>query len=149
MYVCRNNRCLGVIKFLRIQLPFYNIIIVYSSLSLSLPLSLHLPLHVIDDISGPEATLPDLLNEVATQTNKWEPIALQLDLSHTDIERIKMEEQGRTVDACFIKVFNKWETKLTPPFTWPVIISALESPSVAEFRLASQLKARHLIASAP
>ena len=87
-----------------------------------------------------------MLNEVAAETNKWEEIGLQLDLSHTDIERIKIEEQQR-IEACFIKVFNKWETKLTPPFTWPVIISALESPSVAEFRLASQLKARHLIAS--
>ena len=86
-----------------------------------------------------------MLNEVDTQTNKWEDIGLQLDLSHTDIERIKIEEQER-IEACFIKVFNKWETKLIPPFTWPVIINALESPSVAEFRLASQLKARHLIA---
>ena len=102
----------------------------------------------LDDLSGPVATLPDLLNEVATQTNKWEEIGLQLDFSHTDIEHIKIEEQER-IEACFIKVFNKWETKLTPPFTWPVIISALESPSVAEFRLASQLKARYydLIAS--
>jgi hypothetical protein len=102
--------------------------------------------HNLDDLSGPVATLLDLLNEVATQTNKWEEIGLQLDLTHTDIERIKMEEQDR-IEACFIKIFNKWETKATPPFTWPVIISSLESPSVAEFRLASQLKARHLIAA--
>jgi hypothetical protein len=87
-----------------------------------------------------------LLNEVASQTNKWEEIALQLDLSHTEVERIKMEEQDR-IEACFIKIFNKWETKVIPPFTWSVIISALESLSVAEFRLGSQLKARHLIAT--
>ena len=102
--------------------------------------------NVIDDLSGPETSLHELLDEVATATNKWEEIALQLDLSHTDIERIKMEEQDR-IEARFIKVFSKWETKLTPPFTWPVIINALESPSVAEFRLASQLKAMHLTAS--
>ena len=101
--------------------------------------------HTIDDLSGPNTTLPDLLNEVATATNKWECIALELDLSHTDIDRIKMEQQNR-VEDCFMRIFNKWETKLTPPFTWPVIISALESPSVAEFRLASQLKVRHLTA---
>ena len=114
------------------------------SLSLFLSLPAHTP--IVDDLSGPSATLSDLMNEVATETNKWDQIALQLDLSHIDIERIKMDVQGRT-EACFIKVFNKWETKLTPPFTWPVIIRALETPSVAEFRLASQLKARHLMAS--
>ena len=116
------------------------------SLSLSLPTPFMRTPNVIDDLSGPETSLHELLDEVATATNKWEEIALQLDLSHTDIERIKMEEQDR-IEARFIKVFNKWETKLTPPFTWPVIISALESPSVAEFRLASELKARHLTAS--
>ena len=106
---------------------------------LPLPLDTH-------NLDSPIATLLDLLNEVASQTNKWEEIGLQLHLSHTDIERIKIEEQER-IGACFIKVFNKWETQLTPPFTWSVIISALESSSVAEFRLASQLKAKHLIAS--
>ena len=33
---------------------------------------------------------------------------------------------------------------MTPPFTWPVIIHALESPAVKEFRLATQLKVNHL-----
>ena len=117
-----------------------------SSITLFFFFGFSLPSKCLDDLSGPVATLPDLLNEVAPHTNKWEEIGLQLDFSHTDIERIKIEEQER-IEACFIKVFNKWETKLIPPFTWPVIISALESPSVAEFRLASQLKARHLIAS--
>ena len=46
----------------------------------------------LDNLSGPVATLPDLLNEVAPHTNKWEEIGLQLDLSHTDIERMKIEE---------------------------------------------------------
>ena len=123
-------------------------IILFFFLLVSLSISLSFPhsLNILDDLSGPIATLPDLLNEVAAETNKWEEIGLQLDLSHTDIERIKIEEQER-IEACFIKIFSKWQTRLTPPFTWPVIISALESPSVAEFRLASQLKARHLIAS--
>ena len=31
-----------------------------------------------------------------------------------------------------------------PPFTWPVIISALEKPSVAEYSLARDLRAVHL-----
>ena len=95
------------------------------------------------ELSGPPATLPDLLSEVATKTNKWECIALELELPHTDIERIKLEEQGR-IQESFTRIFSKWETKIVPPFTWPIIISALESPSVAEYRLAEELKLRHL-----
>ena len=93
--------------------------------------------------TGPSTSLLELMNEVATQTNKWECIALELELSHNDIERIKLEEQGRIQD-CFRRVFSKWETKVDPPFTWPVIIRALESPSVTEFRLALELKRKYL-----
>ena len=64
----------------------------FSSLYFSLLFSLSKYLYNLDDLSGPVATLPDLLNEVAPHTNKWEEIGLQLDLSHTDIERIKIEE---------------------------------------------------------
>ena len=87
------------------------------------------------------------MNEVATETNKWESIALELELSHTEVERIKLEEEGKIGD-CFRRIFSKWETKVVPPFTWSVIISALESPSVGEFRLAHQLRRRHLTMSA-
>ena len=94
-------------------------------------------------LSGPSTSLLELMNEVATQTNKWESIALELELSLTDIERIKYEEQGRIQD-CFRRIFSKWETRVIPPFTWPEIIKALERPSVAEYRLAYQLRVNHL-----
>ena len=42
------------------------------------------------------------------------------------------------------KDFSKWETKVIPPLTWPIIISALESPSVAEYSIAQELRLRHL-----
>ena len=84
------------------------------------------------------------MDEVATQTNEWESIALKLELSQTDIERIKLEEPGR-IQNCFRRVFSKWETKGDPPFTWPVIIRALESQSVMEVKLAKELKRRHLL----
>ena len=112
-----------------------------ASVEISLSLSLFLSLSGGSD--GPRVTLLDLMNEVSTATNQWENIAIQLDIPHTDIERIKLEEPSRIQD-CFRKIFTKWESKMTPPFTWPVIIRALESPAVKEFRLARQLKARHL-----
>ena len=112
-------------------------------ISLSLSLSLSLFLSFSGGSVGPSATLLDLMNEVSTATNQWENIAIQLDIPHTDIERIKLEEPSRIQD-CFRKIFTKWESKMTPPFTWPVIIHALESPAVKEFRLATQLKVNHL-----
>ena len=87
------------------------------------------------------------MDEVAIETNKWESIALRLELTHTEIEKIKLEEGGK-IDNCFRKIFSKWETKVVPPFTWPVIISALESPSVGEIRLARELRIRHPTMSA-
>ena len=83
------------------------------------------------------------MNEVATETNKWDSIALELELSHTEVERIKLEERD-TIEDCFRRIFSKWKTKAVPHFTWPVIISALESPSVGEFRLAHQLRREKL-----
>ena len=96
---------------------------------------------------GPSTALLELMDEVATKTNKWENIAFELELSHTEIERIKWEE-GERIDDCFRRTFSKWETKFYPPFTWPVIISALESPSVGEIRLANELRIKHLATSA-
>ena len=87
------------------------------------------------------------MDEVAEETNKWRSIALRLELTHTEIEKIEYEEGGRIQD-CFRRIFRKWETRLHPPFTWPVIISVLESPSVAEFRLAYELRTRHVTMSA-
>ena len=80
----------------------------------------------------------DLLNKVAVKTpQKWKEIGLQLQVSHADIEAISMGNQ--TPILCFSKVFEKWRTKESPPYTWGTIIDALRAPIVDEVQLANEL----------
>ena len=82
-----------------------------------------------------------LCEKVATQTNKWKEIALQLDITHNDIERIEMESRVYVqgfIEECFRKVFDKWRRAACPPFTWDTIIAVLEV--IGEKHLAQQLQ---------
>ena len=79
------------------------------------------------------------MDEVATRTNKWEMIALHLDIEQVYIERINHQRRGE-IQECFQDIFAKWQKQLRPPFTWSVIIDALNSPSVNETALADNLR---------
>ena len=94
-------------------------------------------------IIGSEPTLALLMDEVATNTNKWEMIALHLDIDQVFIERIDRQQRG-DIQNCFYEVFAKWKKQLKRPFTWSVIIDALRSPSVGETALANDLKKKYL-----
>ena len=99
--------------------------------------------NVGDVIIGSEPTLKLLMDEVATKTNKWEMIALHLDIDQVFIERIDRQKRGDIQD-CFFEVFAKWKKQLKRPFTWSVIIEALRSPSVGETALANDLEKKYL-----
>ena len=83
------------------------------------------------------------MDEVAEKTNKWEMIALHLDIEQVFVERIDRQERG-DIQACFHAVFAKWQKQLKPPFTWSVIIDALNCPSVAEVTVADDLRKKYL-----
>ena len=93
---------------------------------------------------GSEPTLALLMDEVATKTNKWEMIALHLDIDQVFIERIDRQKRGDNIQDCFFEVFAKWKKQLKRPFTWSVIIDALRSPSVGETALANDLENKYL-----
>lgn len=80
--------------------------------------------------------------EVAMHTNKWEAIAVNLDIDRTEIERIGMECRD-DIQGCFRRVFDKWRRSGAPPFAWDTIIRVLKSANVAENFLASNLQDRH------
>ena len=90
-----------------------------------------------------EPTLALLMDEVASKTNKWEMIALHLDIDQVYVERIERQRRGDIQDS-FRDMFAKWKKQLRPPFTWSVIIDALNSPSVNETALAEYLKKKYL-----
>ena len=98
---------------------------------------------ITNTTSGSEVTVAQLMNEIVPNTNDWETIALQLDIDPVQIERIERQERG-DIKASFRKVFAKWKKQQKPPFTWVVIINALNCPSVAEYGLAKKLKEKYM-----
>ena len=102
--------------------------------------------HVISLFSaGPGASgesapaISHLANRVAAVIpNKWKKVAIQLELSEGEIKAIQTDEK-ESFDQ-FIAVMYRWKQSLSKPFTWATLVSALESPSVNENRLAHELR---------
>lgn len=98
-------------------------------------------LYRIDGVRPPN--LRDLMDEVGSKTNRWSAIALQLELTMTEIERIDMENP-QNVQDCFHQVFVNWEKSAKVPYCWHSIVNALKAPSVCENRLASTISDKYL-----
>lgn len=82
-----------------------------------------------------------LCNEIAPYTNAWRAIAINLDISNVDIDRIA-SENDREQDR-LIKVFEKWHTQCKHPFTWDTILKVLEEPMIGERCLAQELHRKY------
>ena len=78
------------------------------------------------------------MNEVAIETIKWKEIAIGLEVSSIEIDRISAE--SREIQECFRRVFDRWQRENRRPFKWETIIDVLKSPAVGENTLAQQLK---------
>ena len=79
----------------------------------------------------------DLLNKVAAKArNKWKLIGMQLNI---DFGRIKTITSQDPIE-CYAEVFDTWQKKGAPPYTWATIIDALRAPSVEEHKLATDLE---------
>ena len=79
-----------------------------------------------------------LANRVAAIIpHQWQKVAVQLELSRGEIRAIQKEEDD---SFCrFMAVMDRWETSLSKPFTWATLVTALQSLSVNETRLAEEL----------
>ena len=87
--------------------------------------------------SAPAISL--LANRVAAVIpDKWKKVAIQLELSQGEIKAIQKDEE-ESFDQ-FMAVMYQWERSLRKPYTWATLVSALESPSVNENRLAHELR---------
>ena len=87
--------------------------------------------------SAPEISV--LANRVAAVIpDKWKKVAVQLELSHGDIMVIEKKTDDDIIDR-FVAVMYHWKQSLSKPFTWATLVSALQSPSVNETRLADAL----------
>ena len=72
--------------------------------------------------------------------DKWEDVAIELDLPMATIRAIERERQGNS-KRCFAEVFDHWQKNPTPQrqFCWDTVIKVLKSPSVNEPVLAGKI----------
>ena len=84
--------------------------------------------------------MKDLMNEVAAKAKGcWEQVAIQLNLSSSDVDSIQKEKMGNAI-GCYTEVFKVWQRRGSPPYTWATIINALSAPAVEQEGLANELK---------
>ena len=86
-------------------------------------------------------TMSQLCEEILPSTNKWKPIAIQLEIDPTDIERISIDKSSE--QERFMEVFVIWKRQNRRPFTWGVLVSVLKSRSVDELCLAENITKRY------
>ena len=60
----------------------------------------------------------------------WKDISIQLGLTLTD-EKCLIDATSGVPNLCFTFVFNVWKNRATRPYTWSIVIEALETPAVA------------------
>ena len=83
--------------------------------------------------------ISDLLNKVAAEVlNKWEILGLQLELEYVQLETISNKHQDNSLR--FAGVFELWQKRGSPPYTWATIIDALRTKIVGEVQLAYELE---------
>ena len=80
----------------------------------------------------------DLLDRVASRAmDKWEVVGLQLNIELHQLRTIQKSSQSTVL--CFAEIFDIWERKSDPPFTWATIVRALRSPIVNENNVAKEI----------
>ena len=79
-------------------------------------------------------------NVASVIPDKWEDVAIELDLPMATITTIERERQG-SLRHCFGKVFDHWQKNPTPqrPFCWDTVIKVLQSTTVNEPVLARNI----------
>ena len=68
--------------------------------------------------------------------DKWEVLGLQLNIPTHQLRTIPKSNPIMS----FAEVFDIWERKSEPPFTWATIVEALRSPIVNENSLAKEIE---------
>ena len=94
-----------------------------------------------------QPTLKDLMNTVAERTpTKWRFIGIQLNVPLCELDDIQDQVAGRTNSNvhAFQQMLKKWKSLHPHQYSWATIISALEAPSVAEMKLADELRMKYI-----
>ena len=90
-----------------------------------------------------ELNLKNLMNALSKVESKWFTIGIQLNIDHGRLESFENNSRGYCGKS-LAKVLNYWLKENTDvAVTWQSIVDVLESDSVCEMSLASEIKTRN------
>ena len=83
------------------------------------------------------------MNDVASQIpSLWYNFGTQLDIPGGTLRAIR----GNTDIDCFSEVFHKWKSSQSRrPISWSTVIDVLDCNSIAEHKLASDLRSKYCV----
>ena len=70
---------------------------------------------------------------------EWYNVGLELGLHASTLDSIYAKYSGDP-SQCFRHVLKEWLKGVNPPPTWQAMINALESPTVAQYQVAKQIR---------
>ena len=82
-------------------------------------------------------SLPIFLTHIGSQMpNKWRTFGILLDIPWSELETYP----AHSCMDCFARVFDTWEGKGSPEFSWETVINVLENPLLEERCLAQKVR---------
>ena len=82
-----------------------------------------------------------LVEDLVPNTNQWENIGVRLELTATELDRIRIDYHNE--ESRFRRVLEIWKKRGSPPYTLNTIIDVLNSPLVKEHVLAEELATKY------
>lgn len=86
----------------------------------------------VKDLSTVEQSIKDV-------STKWHELGLELDLERATLNKIKTDNNNKTIATCFAAMLTVWLKRPTPRPTWSALIKALLSPRVNFPKVAQKL----------
>lgn len=92
------------------------------------------------DVSPSDESLMNMV--AATIPLKWRLFGIQVGLEQAHLEIIEQRHafSPNSHVSCFGEVFLEWKRRMTKPFTWSTVITALKSQLIGENTLAHKLQ---------
>ena len=85
----------------------------------------------------PTLSLPNFLNHVGVNiASRWQEFGILLDIPLSDLDTYP----AHSCAACLSRVFDSWQRKGSPEFSWETVINVLESPLLNEMQLAKKVR---------
>ena len=73
-------------------------------------------------------------------------IGIELNILKTDLDTIRMTNQGGNPGDCLTEMLSLWLKQVNPSPTWTALITALKQPTVGLGQLAEQIESMHISA---